>query len=268
MDPINTPQNGPSNNSVNVVSNESEIPNDTLLTNILLPNKWILYLYDKQLFKKMTSRPNFQAKPYKELYTISTVNELMYILKLMEVKVDLNSNAKSGKINLDMNNYIIMRQGIEPIWEDPKNSDGGTFTVKMDYEKGYEIWSLFVMYILGETLTNEMEYINGITVSYVCDAANFRNNEHRSFSNTMLNDKHTYIKIWDGKENRNKDNFINALPIEIINKIKNDSLQYLFNKEKKDFEREDIISKLNNNRRNVGRGKQVERGGFSTRGRR
>ena len=40
-----------------------------------------------------------------------------------------------------MNDYIIMRKGIEPIWEDPKNSNGGTFTVKMAHSKGYDVWS-------------------------------------------------------------------------------------------------------------------------------
>ena len=100
------------------------IPNDYPLTHINLPNQWVLYLYDKQLFKKMANRPGFNAKPHKEICTITTINDLIYILQLLEVK---SNQLSSTKINLDANDYIIMRKGIEPIWEDPKNSNGGTF---------------------------------------------------------------------------------------------------------------------------------------------
>jgi len=144
--------------------NESDISPEIPSTNIALPNKWVLYLYDKQLFKKMANRQNFQAKPYKELCIISTVNDLIYLLRLMEVTID--TSGDKFKLNMDTNDYIIMRQGIEPVWEDPKNSDGGTFTIKMGHENGYDVWSTFVMYMLGETLTNDMSVINGITVSY------------------------------------------------------------------------------------------------------
>src|ERR1700753_4256648 len=68
--------------------NQGKLPIDVPLTNINLPNQWVLYLYDKTLYKKMANRPNFQAKPHKELCTLSTVNDLIYILKLMEVKIE------------------------------------------------------------------------------------------------------------------------------------------------------------------------------------
>lgn len=225
-----------------------QIPNDIPLTNINLPNQWILYLYDKQLFKKMANRPNFQAKPHKELCTIKTVNDLIYILQLMEVKAEKNS-----KTNLDMNDYIIMRKGIEPIWEDPKNFNGGTFTIKMAHSKGYEVWSLFIMYMLGETLTNEMENINGITVSYIPD----------QYPAVNSNNSYTYIKIWDAKAERTRDQFVNILPTEILNRIiaEDISLQYSWNNKKRDFNDKNIINKLTSQRNNYGR----ERGGFITR---
>lgn len=236
------------NNKLN--SEISKMP----LTNINLPNQWILYLYDKALFKKMANRPNFQAKPHKELCTISNVNDLIYILQLLEVKLETKSknDMDNGKINLDVNDYIIMRKGIEPIWEDPKNSNGGTFTIKMDHHKGYHIWSMFIMYMLGETLTNEMDNINGITVSYISDAYNLNNN------NTNTNNvSYTYIKIWDAKRDRTRDQFVNILPIDLLNEIKNESLLYTPNSKKKDYGQENIINKLTNNKKNF-------KGGFSS----
>ena len=232
---------------------EENIPMNVPLTNIKLPNQWVLYLYDKQLYKKMASRPNFQGKPHKELCTITTVNDLIYILQLMEVKTESKAKIEfmnNHKINLDANDYIIMRKGIEPIWEDPKNSNGGTFTIKMNHSKGYDVWSTFIMYMLGETMSYEMHNINGITVSYISDAYNFNN---QSSPNT---NSYTYIKIWDGKTNRNKDQFVNILPMDLLAKIKSESLMYSFNNKKKNFGDEVIVKNFNS------RGKP-HRGGFS-----
>lgn len=224
------------------------------LLNLPLPNQWTLYLYDKQLFKKMANRPNFAAKPHKEICTISTVNDLAYILQLMQVKCHSNNKADvvNNKINLDCNDYIIMRKGIEPIWEDPKNSNGGTFTIKMDHSRGYEVWSDFVMHMLGETLTEDMQDINGITVSYISDSYNFSTNSGNGTS-------YTYIKIWDGKLDRTRDHFIKSLPIALFEKIKMESLLYSPNNKKRDFKDKNIIGKLMTGPRNHTR----ERGGFN-----
>lgn len=243
---------------------EEEIPLDVPLININLPCQWVLYLYDKALFKKIANRPNFQAKPYKELCTINTVNDLVYILQLMEVKIDAKMKIdmmNSDKMNLDANDYIIMRKGIEPIWEDPKNSNGGTFTIKMDHSIGYDVWSTFIMYMLGETLTYEMHNINGITVSYISDAYNFHS------ASTGGSNSYTYLKIWDAKPDRTRDQFVNILPIDLIDQMRSvsASLMYTPNNKKKHYGQEDIISKLNNNKKNP---HNHGRGGFVTQRRR
>ena len=240
-----------------IEKNPDEIPSDMALTNISLPNKWTLYLYEKQLFKKMADRPNFKATPCKELCTIGTVNDLIYILQLMEVKTEPKIKLgpiTSNKINLDANDYIIMRKGIEPIWEDPKNSNGGTFTIKMNHIRGYDVWSTFVMYMLGETMTYEMDNINGITVSYIPDT----NCPRGQLSSP--GDSYTYIKIWDGKPNRTKEQFINILPLDLYEKVKNESLMYSQNNKKEDFGKKSIVNKFNSVRRNTHNTR--ERGGF------
>jgi hypothetical protein len=175
----------------------------------------------------MANHRDVQEKPYKEVCTISTVNDLLYILELMEARLDTRAGLVNDRINLDANDYIIMRKGIEPIWEDPRNRDGGTFTIKMDHSKGYAVWSRFVMYMLGETLTDEMEYINGISVSYISDQGGY-----------------TYIKIWDAKPDRTREQFVNILPQNILSMIMNESVMYSKNSAKKDFNNTGIISKL------------------------
>lgn len=213
------------------------------LTNILLPCQWVLFLYDKSLFKKIVTRTNFKAKPHKEMCNIKTVNDIVYILQLMEVKSESKPGPiqaleiiDTGKINLDINDYIIMRKDIEPIWEDPKNTNGGSFTIKINHSKGYDLWSTFVMHMVGETLTYDMKYINGISVSFIPDN---HNNTHD------VNSSFTYIKIWDGMPNRTLDQFMKILPIDLLNKIKGASVQYTAHNSKRNYGHENIINKIN-----------------------
>lgn len=233
-------------------------PDNIDLTDISLPHPWVLYLYDKNAFKKMANKTGFQSKPYKEIYTLTTVNDLIYILQVMECKLD-QKVKDSNKINLDANDYIIMRKGIEPIWEDIKNSNGGTFTVIMNHAKGYDIWSTFIMYIIGETLTCDMENINGITVSYISTTTNLHSTTSPKSSALAQSGNSTFIKIWDGRSDRNSiEDFIKILPVNLFEKIKNESLRYYKNNTKNDFNKKLIVDKLNNS--NYPR---HNRGGFS-----
>ena len=244
-----------------ISKNADNIPLNVPLANIKLPCQWVLYLYDKQMYKKITTRNNFKGKPHKELCTITTLNDLIYILQLMEIKVEAKLKIdfiNSNKINLDVNDYIIMRKGIEPIWEDPMNCNGGTFTIKMNHIKGYDVWSTFVMYMIGETMTYEMHNINGITVSYISDAYNFNNQNPTNINS------YTYIKIWDAKSNRTKDQFVNILPLDLYNKIKTESLMYSPNYNKKNFGDEKIVKNFSYGRDRSQHGG----GGFSKKGRR
>ena len=264
-----------------------DFPADVPLTDIMLPNQWVLYSYDKQLFKKMVSRPNFNGKPYKEIYTFITFNDIAYFLELMRAKNNSKLKAesvRSDEINMDAHDYVIMRKGIEPIWEDPKNSDGGTYTIKMDHNRGYDTWSTFVLYMVGETMTYDMDDINGITVSYIPDSrgsytdsrvfnGNGSNSSGHTYSNphppshssTSAGGSFTYIKIWDAKPDRTVEQFSQILPLDLFAMIKGWSLQYAQNNKKKTFGEKDIVAKLKDCRNNG----PPARGGFVTyRGRR
>lgn len=246
----------PRNINIITTSENTEIDStDIPLTDLLLPGEWVLYLYNKQIFKKV-AKDDIKAQPYKPLCTITTVNDVIYLLQLMKLKPpfinapqnkSVNSTPNTSqprakppqiqnvtKLNLDMNDYIIMRKGIEPIWEDPKNKNGGTFTVITDHQKGYDVWEAFIIYMLGETLTEEMSHINGISVSYISDLTNQNSTGNKKGS--------TYIKIWDGKLGRS--DFMAILPEEITQKIKNDSIRYARNNTKNDYNESNIFSKL------------------------
>lgn len=215
----------------------TEIKPNQSLTDIPLPNKWVLFLYNKDIFRKIANQSGFFANPQRELCNIISVNDIIYIIELLGVKCNKVNNINGELRNIDVNDYIIMRQGINPIWEDPKNKEGGTFSIKTSYEKGYNLWMYVVMFTLGETLTNEMENINGITVSYI---SGFNNGSSENQKKTSV-----IIKIWDAKPGRSRDDFVKILPNQLIEMIKDDSLMYVKNTGKKDFNNKEIITKIN-----------------------
>lgn len=258
-------------NNIILISDESQIPADIPLTNLLLPDQWVLYLYDKLLFKKVANKKEIQSKkPFEAICTLTTVNDLVNLLQIMKIKVPAthssNNNPKNKatgnnpgpaslieKINLDMNDYIIMRKGIEPIWEDPRNKNGGTLSIQIDHARGYDIWSTFILGMFGESLTENMNTINGISVSYISNMTNINT------ANLENKTSCTYIKIWDGKQGRNKEGFLSILPEEILSKIKNDSIRYACNNQKNDYDEGNIYAKINTKN---SFGSENKRGGF------
>ncbi len=180
------------------------------MTDILLPNQW-LYIYMRKVSLKNSKQGWLYCNtPQGNLY-IENHERFIYVLKLMatpnnnQKKYDILNNNKK---NLDIYNFIIMRKNIRPIWEDDKNKNGGTFSVKVPHLIGYDLWALFLKY-MGESLTSEMEFINGMTVTYVTD------------NNSLTNSGgHTFIKIGMEKQAEPWNNSRRYCQIKFLKKLK------------------------------------------------
>ena len=206
-----------------------------------LNTNWVLYIYNKSAFRKLTYSDNVHVKPYREICRITNVAELMYIVNLMGDRADVRGLTK----NLDKNDYIIMREGIEPIWEDPRNMNGGTFSAKIDHQNGYDLWRQFVLYIMGETFCKRMNSINGISVSYIKNSGMMPNIPvHNIIKGGSDQKEYTYIKVWCGEPGLDLNDFKNLMPATLTNQMENCSLMYMPNQGKKDFNKEDIVQKL------------------------
>jgi translation initiation factor 4E len=62
----------------------------------------------------------------------------------------------------------VMRNGINPIWEDPFNCDGGAFSFRLSKVGVHFVWKNLFYLLCGETLCIDRKYnalINGITIS-------------------------------------------------------------------------------------------------------
>ena len=63
---------------------------------------------------------------------------------------------------------FVMRDKITPMWEDPKNRNGGCFSYKVKNSDVPMVWKELFFSLCGNTLTidpSKMKLINGITVS-------------------------------------------------------------------------------------------------------
>ena len=103
--------------------------------------------------------------PHDTDWTIRSYKKIMDI-KIAEEIIKLNEALPEKLIKNCM--LFLMRDGINPMWEDPKNKDGGCFSFKVSNKYVGKVWEKLSYSIVGETITkNEkmLNLVNGITIS-------------------------------------------------------------------------------------------------------
>ena len=63
---------------------------------------------------------------------------------------------------------FIMREGIKPTWEDPKNRNGGCFSYKVSNKHVYKVWKDLTYVVVGSSISKNTNFVNcvtGITIS-------------------------------------------------------------------------------------------------------
>src|SRR5579885_1015755 len=142
---------------------------------IMLPYKYVLWCHD--IFNK-----DWSIKGYLKLCSISTISDFWKVFNNLD------------KIGYKNNNFFLMKEDTEPVWEHVNNRNGGICSFRTEIDQSLEIYEdLCINMVLGN-LINDMNDINGISISP-------KNNW-------------AIIKIW----NKNKNNDISFL---LNNEIKN-----------------------------------------------
>ena len=127
---------------------------------------------------------NWKIDGYKKIYKIKSIESFW----------EFNNNIDLiGGINSQ--HYFMMREHITPIWEDENNKKGGCWSIKIPMEKSYELWIKLSMYLIGETITNDENLVNGISIC-------------------PKNTSTSVVKIWIDDNNKSS---IQNLPSEILN---------------------------------------------------
>lgn len=128
-----------------------------------------------------------------ELVKITTVEEFWYFVESLKT---VN--------NLLIEHLYIMREGIKPMWEDPRNRNGGCWSIKIDIKDTYVTFVKILMYIISENIlvNNDDNLSEGITGISLCQKNNYN----------------CILQIWSSDKKYNK---VNYLPKEF-----NDSFGY------------------------------------------
>ena len=108
------------------------------------------------LFYHYPNDKNWDLSSYKLITKIQTVEEL----------ISFNESVSENIVKFCM--LFVMRNGIHPMWEDPRNKKGGCFSYKISNKIVVNVWKQILYALCGETLMvkkEDMKYVNGITIS-------------------------------------------------------------------------------------------------------
>jgi hypothetical protein len=104
--------------------------------------------------------------PDNKKWDLSSYTIIMGDIQLAEEVIALNGTIPDQVIKSTM--LFLMRSGITPMWEDPKNRTGGCFSYRILNKQVPEIWRILMFLCCGETLASNSKlhhHINGITIS-------------------------------------------------------------------------------------------------------
>jgi len=98
---------------------------------------------------------DWKLSSYKKITTVKTVEDILTLYKYLPDIMIKNCML------------FLMRNNIQPIWEDPSNKSGGCFSYKISNKNVVSCWKNLSYSLMGETLTDPSlcKYINGITIS-------------------------------------------------------------------------------------------------------
>ena len=104
--------------------------------------------------------------PQDKKWDLSSYKRIMSEIDTMEKVIAINESIPEHVVKYCM--LFVMRDGITPMWEDPRNRNGGCFSFKVINKQVYSVWKTLFYAMCGETLFKNVanhEYVNGITIS-------------------------------------------------------------------------------------------------------
>ena len=122
---------------------------DSSMQKHVLSDEWCLWAH-------LPHDTDWSLNSYKTIFNHKTVEDVLSVNEHLPPKLVKNCML------------FIMRKGITPLWEDPKNRDGGCFSYKINNKVVYDCWKKLTYSLVGETLSSNKKIqnsINGITIS-------------------------------------------------------------------------------------------------------
>ena len=137
--------------SVNLMEITS-VSDDTIFHN--LNSTWNLWAH-------LPHDTDWSVTSYKLIYQFKTVEEAIAITETLPPLLVINCML------------FIMRDGIMPVWEDPRNRDGGCFSYKVSNKNVYEVWRDLTFVLLGDTISPNNSFVQTVTGITISPKKNF-----------------------------------------------------------------------------------------------
>ena len=99
-------------------------------------NKWNLWYHHE--------KDNWKLSGFKKIYKIENIKNFWTLF---------NNWDLLGGINYK--HFFIMKNDVPPIWEDPKNINGGCWSFKVNYQTASELWENLSIYLVTEKISNQ-----------------------------------------------------------------------------------------------------------------
>ena len=114
-----------------------------------LSDKWTLWAH-------LPHNTDWSLKSYITISTFSSIEETLAVTETLPAHLVENCML------------FMMREGIKPTWEDPKNRNGGCFSYKVSNKNVYKVWKDLTYVVVGSSISKNVNFVNcvtGITIS-------------------------------------------------------------------------------------------------------
>ena len=145
-------------NTMNTVTNSSNMEsitsNSTGSAYNELSDKWTLWAH-------LPHNTDWSIKSYIPISTFATVEDTLAVTETLP------------PILVENCMLFMMREGIKPTWEDPKNRNGGCFSYKVSNKNVYEVWRDLTYVLIGGTISSNSSFVNSVTGITISPKKNF-----------------------------------------------------------------------------------------------
>ena len=128
--------------SINKSSSEQESQH-------ILSDKWVLWAH-------LPHDTDWTLKSYINIVEFDTVENVIAVINTIPPTMIKNCML------------FVMKKGINPTWEDPKNCKGGCFSFKIMNKQVCQVWNDLLKVVTGNTISIDKTFVknvNGITIS-------------------------------------------------------------------------------------------------------
>jgi hypothetical protein len=102
-----------------------------------------------------------------------SVNSYINISNLKTVEETIAVTETLPSILVENCMLFIMRNGIKPTWEDPKNRNGGCFSYRVTNKNVYKVWKELTYVLVGESISKKSSFVSKVTGITISPKKNF-----------------------------------------------------------------------------------------------